>query len=133
MCWNLAHSESEVTMKIITMISGKGGVSKTTSATNLGASLAIMGYRVLMVDVDKQCHTSMQFNRFDQKALSIGHVFLDKVHPYKTIQNTDIANVDIIPANYEHLEEATKKLIANTIIGRLEGLLELEYEFIIID
>lgn len=120
-------------MKIISIVSGKGGIGKTTSATNLGASLAIMGKRVLMMDIDKQSHTTMQFKRYNQKYLSIGHVFLDKAHPYKAIQKTDIANVDIIPANYEQLESVTKKLTTSSIVGRLEGVLELEYDFIIID
>jgi chromosome partitioning protein len=120
-------------MKIISMVSGKGGIGKTTSATNLGAGLAIMGKRVLMLDIDKQSHTTMQFNKYDPTVLSIGDVYMDRVHPFKAIQKTDIANLDIIPANYNQLDHAIKELTSDSIVGRLNGILELEYDFVIID
>lgn len=41
-------------MKIITCLSHKGGVGKTTLAYNLSAGLACWGYRVCMVDADPQ-------------------------------------------------------------------------------
>lgn len=41
-------------MHIITLLSHKGGVGKTTLTYNLGAALAARGYRVVMVDADPQ-------------------------------------------------------------------------------
>ena len=40
--------------KIIGVANQKGGVGKTTTAVNLGAGLALMGYRTLVVDLDIQ-------------------------------------------------------------------------------
>ena len=44
--------------KIITIANQKGGVGKTTTALCLGAELQDKGFKVLYVDLDKQCNTS---------------------------------------------------------------------------
>jgi chromosome partitioning protein len=43
-------------MKVITLLNEKGGVGKTTLATTIGAGLAIMGHRVMVLDADPQGH-----------------------------------------------------------------------------
>jgi cellulose biosynthesis protein BcsQ len=47
-----------VKSKKIALFNHKGGVSKTTTAFNLGWMLATKGYRVIMVDADPQCNLS---------------------------------------------------------------------------
>lgn len=48
-------------MKVITLLNEKGGVGKTTLAATIGAGLAIMGYRVLMMDADPQGHLAITY------------------------------------------------------------------------
>jgi chromosome partitioning protein len=43
-------------MKIISLFNHKGGVSKTTTAFNLGWMLAEQGHKTLIVDADPQCN-----------------------------------------------------------------------------
>src|SRR5690606_40700903 len=46
-------------MKIISVFNNKGGVGKSTLTYHLGNSLAELGYRVLMVDLDPQCNLTI--------------------------------------------------------------------------
>lgn len=48
-------------MKVITFLNEKGGVGKTTMAATVGAGLAVLGYRVLMLDADPQGHLTLSF------------------------------------------------------------------------
>lgn len=43
-------------MEIIAVINQKGGVGKTTSTANIGSGLAILGKKILLVDLDPQAH-----------------------------------------------------------------------------
>lgn len=56
-------------MKVITLLNEKGGVGKTTLTGTIGAGLAIMGYRVLLIDADPQGHLTLSFGM--QKAHSL--------------------------------------------------------------
>lgn len=56
-------------MKVIVVTNRKGGVGKTTMAVHLGAGLALLGYRVGLVDTDAQGHVAIALGMKKENAL----------------------------------------------------------------
>ena len=44
--------------EIVAVALQKGGVGKTTTTINLGANLVAIGFRVLVIDIDQQAHST---------------------------------------------------------------------------
>jgi chromosome partitioning protein len=122
-------------VKIISLVSGKGGVGKTASAINISAGLAKKGFKVLVIDIDKQYNLTKILNRYKPLQKSIYNVFIDKLPPSEAIQSTDIDNLDILPSSYD-LEDVPERILLDmnrSREGRLKEILNLDYDFVIID
>ncbi len=126
--------------RIIALVNQKGGVGKTTTTANLGAYLASLKQKVLLVDLDPQSNLSLHFGvRGHKIEKSITELLLDENIKFKDVViNTEIENLELIPANIE-LSSAEMELV-NTV-GRervlknvLDNiLLKNKYNFVLID
>jgi chromosome partitioning protein len=86
----------------MTIANQKGGVGKTTTTVNLGASLADLGYRVLVIDLDPQGNATtglgIEARNFDT---SIYDVILHDVPLEDCIEPTSIKNLFVAPATID--------------------------------
>lgn len=88
--------------KIMAVANQKGGVGKTTTSVNLGAGLASLGKKVLLVDIDPQGNTTsgVGINKADV-ANCIYDVLINDVPPQEAITETQIEGLHIIPATIQ--------------------------------
>jgi chromosome partitioning protein len=88
--------------RIIAIANQKGGVGKTTSSVNLGACLAYIGKKVLLVDVDPQGNaTSGVGVEKAEVTHCIYDILVEDVEAKKAILPTKVENLSIIPATIQ--------------------------------
>ena len=82
--------------RIYALTNQKGGVGKTTTAVSLSACLAVLGQRVLIVDVDPQANATASLGVDKNKlAASVYDVFIDDTPLTDIIQPTLQANLEL--------------------------------------
>jgi chromosome partitioning protein len=123
---------------IIAVANQKGGVGKTTTTANLGATLAARGYRVLLVDMDPQGNLTLAFGKAVQEGPTVADALLDrKVRlPIVCIQEKGVPELDLVPAS---LDLATAEAALMNKLGREQRLRDQlgtapdHYDFVLID
>lgn len=123
--------------KIIAIANQKGGVGKTTTSVNLGAGMASLGKRVLLVDIDPQGNTTsgVGINKADVENC-IYDVIINEVHPNDAIVHTEVEGLHIIPATIQLAGAEIELVPTISREQRLKKSLQLvkdKYDYIIID
>jgi chromosome partitioning protein len=123
--------------KIFCIANQKGGVGKTTTTVNLAAGLAILGLRVLMVDLDPQGNATMG-SGIDKRELK--HTVYDVLLETATISQARVksekAGYDVLGANRELAGAEVELVDEERRENRLKAALSLvssEYDFVLID
>lgn len=86
-------------MYVISIVSTKGGVGKTSLAANVSALLADLGARVLMIDADQQASLSKYYNLDHAAEFGLCEMIrLGEVNP-SMVSRTSIENLSIVLSN----------------------------------
>lgn len=124
-------------MKVISVISTKGGVGKTTTAANLGGLVADAGLRVLLIDLDVQPTLSSYFELTHRARGGIYELLaFNEQRPEQLISRTVIEGLDLILSNDDRGELNTLLLHAPDGRLRLRHLLPTLtplYDLVLID
>jgi chromosome partitioning protein len=88
-------------MKIVAIANQKGGVGKTTTAVNLGAALAEMGRRILIVDLDPQANATSSFGLQAVEQTSLYEPLIGDASITERIFPTEREGLFIVPSDLD--------------------------------
>jgi chromosome partitioning protein len=124
--------------RVISFVSRKGGVGKTTSCVNLGAALALSGHAVLIVGVDPQCGVSrsLGYGRQDLDG-GLADIFTSSVPMTHLVYTTALQNLFFVtPSIWTLKAEETftqfMEMQVETFVQEIERARNL-YDTILID
>ncbi|MBV8298607.1 MAG: ParA family protein [Candidatus Eremiobacteraeota bacterium] len=128
---------AQKTARVLAIVNQKGGVGKSTTAVNLGASLALLGRRVLVVDIDPQGNTTTGVG-VDKRAVQrdVYNVLLERVALADVVRPTEVENLAIAPATLNLAGAEVELVSALQRESRLKAALSPvlpDYDEILID
>jgi chromosome partitioning protein len=123
--------------RIYTLVNQKGGVGKTTTAINLGAYLAYLGQRVLIIDIDPQANATscLGVDKHNLKG-SIYDAMLGSTPANSLVLYNERLKLALLPsspalagAEVELVDMPGREALLKQAIGALEG----RYDYVLID
>jgi len=124
--------------RVIAIANQKGGVGKTTTAINLGASLAVAEKRTLVVDIDPQGNATSGLGLENREDIPTVYEALVEGRPVEEciVRGMHFDALDLVPSNRD-LVGAEIELVQipqrETILRRALEAVRGEYEFILVD
>ena len=123
--------------RIISFANQKGGVGKTTTCVNMSVFMALMGKKVLMVDLDPQGNATSNLGFIKDKDLnSIYQVIMQEKTISESICETKVKNLSILPSNVD-LSGAEVELVymenREMVIKKIFEEIKNSYDYITID
>ena len=122
--------------RIVALANQKGGVGKTTTAINLGASLAACERKVLLVDLDPQANATSGVGLPKNEEKSMYAVLVDDVPLREVIRSTELptlsvapSSVDLVAAELELGSRERREYRLSEALSELDG----DFDYILID
>ena len=121
----------------IAMSNEKGGVAKTTSTLSLGAALAELNHRVLLIDLDPQANLSLALGLENGAVeMTSANVLIENTTLRSAISKTDVQNLDLVPSN-SRIESAEQFLpMRSHYLSTLRNAIQstpLPYDYVLLD
>jgi len=124
--------------RVIAIANQKGGVGKSTTAVSLGAALAEIGYKVLVIDLDPQGNASTGLGiRHEARATTVYDVVVGDAPLESAVIETDVVGLHGVPATID-LAGAEIELVSqfsreHRLKKALEPIREGIYGFVLLD
>jgi chromosome partitioning protein len=124
--------------RVIAVANQKGGVGKSTTAVSLGAALAEMGHRVLVVDLDPQGNASTGLGiRHDERRVTVYDVLASDAPIMEAVVQTPVPNlfgvastIDLAGAEIELVSQFSREM---KLRRAMEPLREKGFDFVFLD